>query len=54
MSQDSHGNSGLVYDWISEIEFTVDANFLMYLHTEHGIDVNPESGDENLFSKKGN
>lgn len=42
---DSHGNSGLVYDWISEIEFTVDANFLMYLHTEHGIDVNPESGE---------
>merc|ERR1712012_407811 len=41
---DTHGSSGIVYDWESEISFTVDREFLDYLESEHGIDTNPQSG----------
>ena len=42
--QDTHGSSGIVYDWESEISFTVNREFLDYLESEHGIDTNPQSG----------
>lgn len=42
---DTYDVNGLVYDWESELRFTVDGEFLDYLYNEHGIDTNPESGE---------
>lgn len=34
-----------IRDWVSELSFDVDTQFLDYLALNHGIDTNPESGE---------
>ena len=43
--QTTHDSMGLVYDWVSELKFTVDKNLLDYLRDTHHIDVNPQNGE---------
>ena len=41
----THDPSGLVYDWVSELSWEVNREFLDYLDQNHNIDVNPSSGE---------
>jgi len=41
----THDPSGLVFDWVSELSWEVNREFLDYLDQNHNIDVNPSSGE---------
>ena len=45
MLQFTHDPSGLVFDWVSELSWEVNREFLDYLDQNHNIDVNPSSGE---------
>jgi len=41
----THDSAGYIRDWVSELSFDVNTQFLEYLALNHGIDTNPESGE---------
>ena len=43
--QTVYDRSGYIKDWYSELSFDGDEKFLNYLVDNHGIDVNPKSGE---------
>ena len=45
VAQFTHDPSGLVFDWVSELSWEVNREFLDYLDQNHNIDVNPSSGE---------
>ena len=43
--ENSAGDPGrLIKDSVSELDFTVDENMLVYLRDQHNIDINPTNG----------
>lgn len=44
-SGSTYDPSGYVKDWVSELSFDVNENFMNYLADTHGIDTNPETGE---------
>jgi len=41
----THDATGYITDWVSELSFEINDQFMEYLINTHGIDVNPESGE---------
>jgi len=41
----TYDTTGYIQDWVSELSFEVNEQFMNYLVDSHGIDTNPESGE---------